>query len=165
MTTKTYLNGVVAPDRAVTVTGGLSGETFTLPDVNSGYPAAMMIGKDGAVIEEFPRGAGYPDVRSHRLKLGVLIPASNTTVESEMWDVLLSNREALAGVGLHASPILTPSPRFGNAEELENYKQTFNANIVKTVETAMLAEPQYLILGFSMEHFYATARRTPRNLG
>ena len=156
MTTKTYLNGVVAPDRAVTVTGGLSGETFTLPDVNSGYPAAMMIGKDGAVIEEFPRGAGYPDVRSHRLKLGVLIPASNTTVESEMWDVLLSNREALAGVGLHASPILTPSPRFGNAEELENYKQTFNANIVKTVETAMLAEPQYLILGFSMEHFYAT---------
>ena len=153
--TKTYLNGIVAPDRAVQVTGTLSGETHTLPDVDSGYPVATLIDATGATVEEFPRGAGYPDTRSHRLKLGVLIPATNCTVESEMWDVLIRNRDALAGVGIHTTNILTPAPRIGNAEELETYKRIFNENLLAAVDTAMLAEPQYLIVAFSMEHFYA----------
>ncbi len=153
--TKTYLNGIEAPDRAVQVTGTLSGETHTLPDVDSGYPVATLIDATGATVEEFPRGAGYPDTRSHRLKLGVLIPATNCTVESEMWDVLIRNPDALAGVGIHTTNILTPAPRVGNAEELETYKRIFNENLLAAVDTAMLAEPQYLIVAFSMEHFYA----------
>ncbi len=155
LATKTYLNGIEAPDRAVQVTGTLSGETHTLPDVDSGYPVATLIDATGATVEEFPRGAGYPDTRSHRLKLGVLIPATNCTVESEMWDVLIRNRDALAGVGIHTTNILTPAPRIGNAEELETYKRIFNENLLAAVDTAMLAEPQYLIVAFSMEHFYA----------
>ncbi len=153
---KTYLNGIVAPDRAERMLGALSGETFIRPDVNSGYPVAAMIDKDGSIIEAFQRGSGYPDVRSHRLKLGVLIPATNCIVESEMWDVILSNRDVLPGVGLHMSTILTTAPNFGTAEELEIYKRVFNKNVISAANTAMLAEPQYLIMGFSMEHFYAT---------
>ena len=140
--TKTYLNGIEAPDRAVQVTGTLSGETHTLPDVDSGYPVATLIDATGATVEEFPRGAGYPDTRSHRLKLGVLIPATNCTVESEMWDVLIRNRDALAGVGIRTTNILTPAPRIGIAEELETYKRIFNENLLAAVDTAMLAEPQ-----------------------
>ncbi len=153
--TKTYLNGVDAPDRSKSIVGGLSGTVFKLPDVNSGYPVAKLIDESGAEVEDFQRGDGYPDTRSHRLKLGVLVPATNCMVESEMWDIIVRNRELLSGVGIHATNILTPAPKFGNAEELENYKTVFNANLVEAAETALLAEPQYLIVAFSMEHFYS----------
>lgn len=153
--TRTYLNGIEAPNRARQIVGALSGESFRRPDVNSGYPVARLIDRGGARIEDFPRGDGFPDTRSHRLKLGMLVPATNTMAESEMWDVIVRNREALAGVGIHTTNILTPAPKFGNAEELENYKRIFNANLIEAAETALLAEPQYLIVAFSMEHFYA----------
>lgn len=149
------MNGVEAPDRSTPIVGALSGESFCRPDVNSGYPVARLIDRSGGAVEDFPRGDGYPDVRSYRLKLGVLVPATNCSVESEMWDVLGQNREALAGVGLHATSIVTPAPRFGNAEELETYKQIFNTNLLEAAATALLAEPQYMIVAFSMEHFYA----------
>jgi maleate isomerase len=153
--TKTYLNGVEAPDRSRQIVGVLSGEVFKQPDVDSGYPVAKLIDESGAEVEDFQRGDGYPDTRSHRLKLGVLVPATNCMVESEMWDIIVRNREVLSGVGIHTTNILTPAPKFGNAEELENYKQVFNANLVEAAETALLAEPQYLIVAFSMEHFYS----------
>lgn len=135
--------------------GALSGTAFRRPDVDSGYPVARLIEKNGSVVEEFPRGEGYPDTRSHRLKLGVLVPATNCTVESEMWEILVRNRDALSGVGIHTTNILTPAPKFGNAEELERYKRIFNENLIDAAGTALLAEPQYLIVAFSMEHFYA----------
>jgi maleate isomerase len=152
---KTYLNGVEAPDRSKQIVGPLSGETFKRPDVDSGYPVAKLIDTKGVEIENLPRGDGFPDTRSHRLKLGVLVPATNCMVESEMWDIIVRNREVLSGVGIHTTNILTPAPKFGNAEELENYKQVFNANLIEAAETALLAEPQYLIVAFSMEHFYS----------
>ena len=75
--TKTYLNGVEAPDRSREIVGSLSGAAFCRPDVDSGYPVAKLIDKSGVVVEDFPRGDGFPDTRSHRLKLGVLVPATN----------------------------------------------------------------------------------------
>jgi maleate isomerase len=153
--TKTYLNGVEAPDRSKQIVGYLSGEAFKRPDVDSGYPVAKLIDKSGVEVENFPRCDGFPDTRSHRLKLGVLVPATNCMVESEMWDIIVRNHDVLAGVGIHTTNILTPAPKFGNAEELENYKQIFNTNLVEAAETALLAEPQYMVVAFSMEHFYS----------
>ncbi len=170
--TKQFSNGIEAEDRSRSFRSEFSGRTITLPDVNSGYPVAATVQADGAVLEEFERGAGFPDTRSHRLKLGALVPATNTTVESEMWQVIYNNPEALAGVGLHSSNILTPAPRFGNADELENYRKLFLANLDSAVDVALLAEPEYLMLGFSMEHFYSSveeneeaARRIEDNTG
>lgn len=152
--TRTYRNGVVAPDRFREVRGALSGTTFRVPDVDSGYPVARLIGADGEALEEFPRGDGRPDTRSPRLKLGVLIPAANATVESELWDVVFRNREALTGVGLHTSLIVSQaSPRFANAGELEAYRRAFHASLDATLDAVLQAEPQYLIMGFSLEHF------------
>lgn len=151
--TKTYLNGVDAPDRSVQCTGALSGETFTVPDVTSGYPVAQLIDAEGNKVEDFDRGEGFPDTCSPRLKLGVLIPATNCTVEAEMWAIVARNQQALGGVGLHTANILTPAPRMGNAEELETYRRNFSNNLMVAVETITLAEPQYLVMGFSLEHF------------
>jgi maleate isomerase len=152
---KTYLNGVEAPDRSKEIVGPLSLAAFCRPDVDSGYPVAKLIDMNGVEVEGFPRGDGFPDTRSHQLKLGVLVPATNCTVESEMWDIIVRNREVLAGVGIHTTNIVTPAPKFGNAGELETYKKIFNANLIEAAETAQLAEPQYMIVAFSMEHFYA----------
>ena len=86
---KTYLNGVEAPDRSREIVGSLSGAKFCRPDVDSGYPVAKLIDTSGVEVEDFPRGDGFPDTRSHQLKLGVLVPATNCTVESEMWDIIV----------------------------------------------------------------------------
>ena len=156
MKTKTYLNGIEAPDRSERRTGALSGTEFVVPDVNSGYPVATLVDGSGASIEEFPRESGFPQTCSPQLKLGVLIPATNCSVEAEMWTILRRNEAVVGGVGLHMSNILTPAPRIGSAEELATYRRTFTENLMAAVDTAMLAEPQYLIMGFSLEHFYSS---------
>ena len=60
-----------------------------------------------------PRLGGYPDVRSFRKKFGLLVPATNTSMEHELWSVVFSRdgREALRGVGLHTSVVMTPRPQ------------------------------------------------------
>jgi len=58
-----------------TFTGTLSKKTFVLPDVDSGYPVCKKIGKDGDEIESLPKvKQGSPDVRSAKMKFGLLIP-------------------------------------------------------------------------------------------
>jgi hypothetical protein len=40
-----------------------------------------------------------------------VIPATNTTMESELWNILVQNRDnGLGGIGLHTSTVLTPKP-------------------------------------------------------
>ena len=81
--TKTYLNGFEAPDRSRQIVGALSGTAFKHPDVNSVYPVANLIDANGVEVEELPRGDGFPDTCGHRLKFGVLVPATNRTVEKD----------------------------------------------------------------------------------
>lgn len=151
--TKIFSNGILADNKELSLQGKLTGRSITLPDVDSGYPVASIIDAVGATIETFPRLYGYPDSRSFRLKVGALVPATNTIVESELWDIVHRNREALAGVGFHTSNVNTPAPKFGNASELETYRKHFIGNLIEAADVAMLAEPHALILGFSMEHF------------
>jgi hypothetical protein len=101
--TKTYLNGVEAPDQSKQIVGLLSGETFTRPDVDSGYPVAKLIDKSGVEVENFPRCDGFPDTRSHRLKLGAQLyshgaltfyssPVPSSLVSCMWWRHLLRRR-------------------------------------------------------------------------
>jgi maleate isomerase len=144
-------------EQARTVLGPLSGRTFLLPATDR-VPMPLLAGTgvihDGKPAPGFgviDGARGYPDVRSYRRKLGLLIPATNTSMEHELWTVIAGNR-ALDGVGLHTVNVVTPRPVFGDAEQLGQYRQDFLAGVRAAVSQAMLAEPDYLIMGMSLEH-------------
>ncbi|MGL5094254.1 MAG: maleate cis-trans isomerase family protein, partial [Planctomycetia bacterium] len=112
---------------------------------------------DGVKAEEFggiDSSRGYPDVRSFRRKFGLLIPATNTSMEHELWGIIFNNQGpgALAGVGLHTTPILTPRPKLATEEDLAEYRKQFLGGVRGAIEAARLAEPQYFIMGMSLEH-------------
>lgn len=111
--------------------------------VHNGAPAAGFGRIDGAV--------GYPDVRSFRAKFGLLVPATNTSAEHELWSIVGANPE-LAGVGIHTVNVPTPAPRFGTPEELAEYRRQFLGGLHSAVDQALLAEPDQLVMGMSLEH-------------
>jgi maleate isomerase len=75
-------------------------------------------------------------------------------MEHELWSLIANNqaRGALDGVGLHTTVVLTSRPDVSTPEGLENYKRSFLSGLENSVRTALLAAPQYLVLGFSLEH-------------
>ncbi len=148
-----------AASRAPTgpLVGALSGKKILLPDVNlPPMPeiAASGIVHDGRAIGPFGIDAsvGLADVLSFQRKFGLLVPATNTSMEHELWQILLHNATALAGVGLHTTGISTPRPQLRNEADLLEYKRHFLSGLKVAVEQARLAQPQYLIMGMSLEH-------------
>jgi len=140
-----------------TVVGGLSGKPLRVPDPNA--PPMPAIGPSGVVHDGKGIGAfgidssrGYPDVRSQKKKLGLLVPATNTSMEHELWRIIFDNRGALDGVGLHTTPILTPRPVLRTEADLEEYKRQFIGGLDAAVDQAMLAQPEHLVMGMSLEH-------------
>jgi maleate isomerase len=131
---------------------------ITVPNVN--LPPMPALADPGVIlngqgVEHFTidSGRGYPDVRSFRRKFGLLIPATNTSLEHELWTILLTNAGAgLDGVGLHTSNVVTPSPRLATEADLLEYKRQFLSGLKAAVDVSLLAQPQYLIMGMSLEH-------------
>jgi len=156
---KLYTNGIVAPNNFSSHTGPLSGEVVNVPDVNTGYPKGVYptAWEDEPYpisIEDFDRGPnGLPDVNEDRLKFGVVIPSTNTVVEYEYWDMLFSNRQ-VQGVGFHMSGILIDSPKLTTDEDMLEFLAQFRRQIFVTVDRLMTAEPQYIVMGMSLETFF-----------
>lgn len=96
----------------------------------------------------------YPDARSYRMKFGLVVPATNTSMEYELWSIVLRNQGpgGLGGVGLHTSPVPTPRPRLATATDLDEYRRQFLAGLRAAADAAALAEPQAMIMGMSLEH-------------
>ncbi len=146
-----------------TIIGRLSGKPITIPDVNvPPMPALAPPGVilDGRPVPQFGRidsSRGYPDVRSFRRKFGLIIPATNTSMEHELWSILLKNQgpDGLRGVGLHTANVMTPRPKLETEADLVEYKRQFLSGLNSAVATALLAEPQYMIMGMSLEHILA----------
>ena len=145
--------------RGETIRGALSGRPVLIPNVNE--PPIPVIGPGGPVFngEHAPGfdaaslSAGHPDACSHRRRFGLLVPATNTTMEIELWTILVRNSgSAFAGIGIHTSPVITSKADLSTPEGLERFKQGFLAGVANAVQVAMLARPQYLILGMSLEH-------------
>ena len=142
---------------AQSILGALSGKSITIPNANPApMPSLAATGviHNGEPAPDFGRidGArGYPDVRSFRRKFGLLIPATNTTMEHELWSLICRNPD-LDGIGLHTANVTTPKPKFGTAEELLEYKRQFLDGLKAATEQVLLAQPQYLIMGMSLEH-------------
>lgn len=150
-----------APAKAVGAAslGALSGKPVFLPDVSA--PPIPAISPEGPVLDgarapgfdAAALSAGHPDACNHRRRFGLLLPATNTTMESELWTILVRNRgRGLDGVGIHSSPVLTPKADLGTPAGLERFKQDFLTGVANARASALLARPQYLIMGMSLEH-------------
>ncbi len=145
---------------AQTIIGKLSGKKITIPNVNVppmpslAPPGVIQNGKKPENFGEIDSSRGYPDVRSFKRKFGLLIPATNTSMEHELWSIIFKNQgpSGLEGVGLHTASVLTPKPQLNTEAYLLEYKNQFLGGLRTAVDGALLAEPQYLIMGMSLEH-------------
>ncbi len=95
--------------------------------------------------------SGYPDVRSFRHKFGLIVPATNTSMEHELWSLVFRD-DGLRGVGLHTSPVVTPRPKLETEADLVEYRRQFLSGLRAAVDAALLARPQSMIMGMSLEH-------------
>lgn len=143
-----------------TIVGPLSGKKIVIPDVDAppmpalAAPGVIHNGKTAEGFGEIDSSRGYPDVRSFRRKFGLLIPATNTSMEHELWSIIFKNQgpQGLRGVGLHTANVITPKPTLETEEELMRYREQFLSGLRSAVDTALLARPQYMIMGMSLEH-------------
>lgn len=109
---------------------------------------------NGATIENcnwVDQTRDYPNVRSSRLLFGLIIPVTNTSMESELWEIICKN-PALKGVGLHTSNVHTPVPKLETEADLLEYKKQFINGLKPAIDAARLSAPKHLIMGMSLEH-------------
>jgi maleate isomerase len=138
----------------------LSGKKLKIPDVNLApmpalaSPGVILNGNKAEQFGEIDSSRGYPDVRSFKRKFGLLIPATNTSMEHELWSIIFKNQgpDELAGIGLHTTNVITPNPKLATAEDLLEYQRQFLTGLKTAVDSALLSQPQYLIMGMSLEH-------------
>ena len=142
-----------------TIIGKLSGKPISIPAVNA--PPMPALAVPGIIHDDEPAdgfrldsSTGYPDVRSFRRKFGLIIPATNTSMEHDLWSIVFKNQgpHGLRGVGLHTANVVTPKPRLETEADLMAYKKQFLGGLRAAVDVAALAQPQYMILGMSLEH-------------
>lgn len=137
--------------------GGLSGKTIHIPDydtssINSVNPAQFILNGEPVTGFKLDNSRGFPDSRSYRRKFGLLIPATNTVMERELWTIIGNNPQALDGVGIHTANIETPKIKIQSEADLEHFKNVFTEGINKAIAESRLARPEYLIMGMSLEH-------------
>lgn len=166
VTTEAARYGMVQAQQGVdsrggrTIIGKLSGKKIIIPDTDAPpMPALAAPGvvHDGEAAEGFGRidsSKGYPDVRSFRRKFGLVIPATNTSMEHELWSIIFRNQGpgGLRGVGLHTANVITPKPKLETEADVREYKRQFLGGLRSAVDAAALAQPQYMIMGMSLEH-------------
>jgi maleate isomerase len=144
----------------MTITGKLSGKSIRIPDLNAppmpalAAPGVILNGRAAEGFGLLGSARGYPDARSSRRKFGLVVPATNTSTEHELWGIIFRNqeRQALNGVGIHTVGVITPRPVLESDSDLRAYKDQFLGGLKAAVDTALLAQPEYMILGMSLEH-------------
>jgi maleate isomerase len=149
-----------AEEQGRTIEGALSKKPVFIPNLDR--PPMPQIAESGMVsddvvvesIQGLDKLRGYPDVLSSRLKLGLLIPATNTSMEAELWHILslARSQSGMDGVGLHTSNVMTTKPVLRTASDLESYKRQFLGGLKDALAQSLLAQPHCLILGMSLEH-------------
>lgn len=115
-------------------------------------PGIIYNGKKAIGFDEIDQTIAYPDVRSFRRKFGLIVPATNTSMEHELWTIIGKNPEVLKGVGLHTANVVTPKPKLETEADLMAYKEQFLSGVKSAIDVAQLAQPQYMIMGMSLEH-------------
>ena len=141
------------------ITGTLSGKKIVLPGVNDApmpFINVPDIFYNGKPIPNFniKLSPGNPDSRSFNKKFALLIPATNTIVEHEMWSIIFNNQGegGLDGVGIHTTNIETPIIQVKTDADLQAFKNQYIEKLNSAIEQASLSQPEYLIMGMSLEH-------------
>ena len=141
------------------MTGGLSGAPVQLPDINSTSLSNITIDhfvKNGQPVPDFNLESAepFPDQLSFRKKFGLLIPLTNTTMEYELWRIIMENRDSggLDGVGIHTTGVQLPALKILTEDDLERFKEAFITGLDTSIKQAMQSKPEYLIMGMSLEH-------------
>jgi maleate isomerase len=141
------------------IVGSLSGKTINLPNVNkapmpSVAPSGFVLNGEPFTGIEIANSPGLPDTRSYKKKFALLIPFTNTVMEHELWSIILNNETegGLDGVGIHTVNVEIPKPHVNNEAELIQFKEQFINGLNKAVVQANFAQPEYLIMGMSLEH-------------
>jgi maleate isomerase len=142
------------------IQGSLSHKIIELPNPHAApmpaiaSPGIILNGVKATQFGDIDSSRGYPDVRSYKRKFGLLIPATNTSMEHELWSIIFKNQapDQLGGVGLHTSNVITPAPKLETPEDLLEYRRQFLAGLKSAIDAALLAQPDYLIMGMSLEH-------------
>jgi maleate isomerase len=139
------------------IRGGISGKTIHLPDVNTSSNSSIKPGRFilvGKPVTDFALGTfrHFPDAKSFKRKFGLLIPATNTSMEFELWSIIFKNSLVLEGIGIHTTNIITPKFKISTEEDLEAYKIQFIDGLQNAITNSTLAQPEYLIMGMSLEH-------------
>jgi hypothetical protein len=79
------------------IKGGISGKTIQLPEVNASSNNSIIPDRfilDGKPITDFAldTSKNLHDVKSFKRKFGLIIPATNTSMEYEIWSIIFNNQ-------------------------------------------------------------------------
>ncbi len=88
------------------------------------------------------------DVAGFRATMGVMVPSTNTIVESDCWDM------RIPGVTFHTGRIYIGEPSLDSDEATERLLRQVDASIEVSLRDVMTCEPDYLLMGMSAPTFW-----------
>jgi maleate isomerase len=88
------------------------------------------------------------DVAGFRATMGVIVPSTNTIVESDFWDM------RIPGVTFHTGRIYIGHPALDSDEAMECLLRQVDASIEVALRDVMTCEPDYLVMGMSAPTFW-----------
>ena len=89
-----------------------------------------------------------PDVVGFRAKMGVIIPSTNTVVESDFWDM------QIPGVTFHTGRIYMEQPVLDSDKAMEQLLVQVDKSIEIALRDVMTCQPDYLLMGMSAPTFW-----------
>lgn len=88
------------------------------------------------------------DSLGHRLKIGVIVPSTNTVVQPEFAAM------QPPGVTNHIGRITIPDAKLGSDDDFIAHIERMRAGIDESIERVMTCHPDYIINGLSLEAFW-----------
>src|SRR5438094_4062049 len=89
-----------------------------------------------------------PDVVGFRAKMGVIIPSTNTVVESDFSDL------RIPGVTFHTGRMYIAQPALDSDRAFERLLEQVQVMVETAVRDVMTCQPDYLLMGMSAPTFW-----------
>lgn len=89
-----------------------------------------------------------PELYGQRLKIGVVAPSTNTTLETDCHDIRPN------GVTVHTGRIFIQERKISGEKAYDAHVEAMRSGINDTIERVMTCGPQHLIMGVALEAFW-----------